>query len=60
VLSACPILIKPIVKDFIMCKRLGKKIFKKNPMIVGGYHGKNKKLKWVFGKFNAHVGIKFF
>jgi hypothetical protein len=39
-LSACPILIKPIVKDFIVHKCLGKKLFKKNPMILGGYHGK--------------------
>jgi hypothetical protein len=39
-LSACPILMKPIVKDFIVCKHLGKKLLQKNPMILGGYHGK--------------------
>jgi hypothetical protein len=40
-LSACPIVIKPIVKDFIARKHLGKKILKKSPMLLGGYHGKN-------------------
>jgi hypothetical protein len=52
-LSACPILKKPIVKDFIVHKRLEKQLLKKFPMIVGGYHGKkikNKKLKWMFWK----------
>ncbi len=61
-LSACPILIKPIVNDFIVRKCLGKKIFKKIPMILGGHHGK--KLKTEMGvlenAMRTHVGIKFF
>jgi hypothetical protein len=39
-LSACPILIKPIFKDFIVHKHLGNILFLKIPMILGGYHGK--------------------
>jgi hypothetical protein len=39
-LSACPFLIKPIFKGFIVHKHLGNIFKKKVPMILGGYHGK--------------------